>query len=305
MILRKINPDVIVLNYPSPHTGLLGLLEGKLLKKPVVLDFNDLIAQYSRALLNLKRDSFKAKLLILVQDYIVKNSAKIVAPTRFVKDYAISLGVSENKIAIISNGVDSKIFDSNKSDAAKLRSDLHLDNEKLCVYCGRLDGWAGINIILRLCDMARTKELHAKFLLVGGGEGSALQKGNLISLGELSYEKVPAVLAAADVILIPFPNNEVSHAASPLKLFEAMSMQKPVVASRVSGIEEVISDGENGFLAGPDNFEEWIQKLEMVLNSEKFAQNVGQNARKMVEERFDWTLLANQYEEILNAVCLK
>jgi glycosyltransferase involved in cell wall biosynthesis len=304
-ILRKINPDVIVLNYPSPYTGLLGFLEGKLCKKPVTVDFNDLIAQYSGALLNLKKDSFTAKLLVLIQHYIVKNSDKIVAPTRFIKNYTTSLDVSEKKIAVISNGVDTKIFDPNRSNAAKLKNDLHLSSEKLCVYCGRLDGWAGINIILRLCDMAKTKNLDLKFLLVGSGEDRAVQKENLISFGEIPYEKVPAVLTVADVVLIPFPNNEVSHAASPLKLFEGMAMRKPVVASRVSGIEEVISDGQNGFLADPDNIEEWVRKLEMILNSEKLATRVGQNARKTVEQRFDWAFLARRYEEILNACCLK
>jgi spore coat protein SA len=116
---------------------------------------------------------------------------------------------------------------------------------------------------------------------------------------------VPTVLAVADVILIPFPNNEVSHAASPLKLFEGMSMQKPVIASKVSGIEEVISDGQNGFLADPENLEEWIIKLETVLASETLAARVGQNAKRTVEKRFDWTLLAKRYEEILNAVTAK
>jgi len=304
-ILKKINPDVIVLNYPSPYTGLLGFLEGKLCKKPVTVDFNDLIAQYSGALLNLKKDSFTAKLLVLIQHYIVKNSDKIVAPTRFIKNYTTSLDVSEKKIAVISNGVDTKIFDPNRSNAAKLKNDLHLSSEKLCVYCGRLDGWAGMNIILRLCDMAKTKNLDLKFLLVGSGEDRAVQKENLISFGEIPYEKVPAVLTVADVVLIPFPNNEVSHAASPLKLFEGMAMRKPVVASRVSGIEEVISDGQNGFLADPDNIEEWVRKLEMILNSEELATTVGKNARKTVEKEFDWAFLAAHYERILSASCSK
>jgi glycosyltransferase involved in cell wall biosynthesis len=181
---------------------------------------------------------------------------------------------------------------------------LHLTGEKLCVYCGRLDDWAGINIISKLCDMAETRRLKVKFLLAGSGEGGNVKKGNVISLGEVRYERVPAVLGAADAILIPFPNNEVSHAASPLKLFEGMSMQKPVIASRVSGIEEVVSDGQNGFLADPDDLEEWMIKLDTVFASEKLAARVGQNAKRTVE-KFDWDLLAEQYEEILNAAIAK
>jgi len=304
-LLRKIDPDIIILNYPSPHTGLLGLLTGKLWHKPVILDFDDLIAQYTAALLNIRKSSFKAKLLILVQDYIAKNSDQIVAPTHFIKDYTLALGVPTERIFIIPNGADTKSFTPNKPDTLKLRSKLSLKNEKLCAYCGRLDGWAGINIISKLCNIAQTRRLNVKFLLIGSGEGKTVQRRNVIALGEKPYEEVPSILAASDVILIPFPNNEVSHAASPLKLFEGMAMQKPIIASKVSGIEEVVSDGKNGFLADPDNLEEWAQKLETILSSETLAANMGYSAKRTVEEKYDWAFLAKQYEEVLNTVYLK
>ena len=302
-VLRKIDPDVIVLNYPSPYTGLLGFLEGKLWRRKVVVDFNDLIAQYSGALLNLDQESLMVKLLVQVQRFIVRNSDRTIAPTRFIKHYAVSLGVPENKMAVISNGVDTKLFDSNGWDSAKLRGDLHLSKEKLCVYSGRLDRWAGMNILRSLCDSAKMRELDVKFLLVGSGDSEIIRNDNVLYLGETPHEKIPSILAISDVVLIPFPNNEVSHAASPLKLFEGMAMQKPVIASRLSGIQEVVLDGENGFLADPDSPDEWIEKLETVLSSDELAARTGENARRTVEKRFDWNMLAKQCEEVLSALC--
>jgi len=158
---------------------------------------------------------------------------------------------------------------------------------------------------LKICNIARIKKLNTKFVLIGNGARKAVHEENVIFLGKISHEKIPAFLKTADAILIPFPNNEVSHAASPLKLFEGMAMQKPIIAGKVSGIEEIISDGKNGFLADPDNSEEWIKKLEMILDSETLAAEIGQNARRMVQEKFEWSLLAKQYEEILNTVYLK
>lgn len=60
--LVKSKPEIIVLNYPSVHTGLLGFLAAKILRKPCVVDFNDLIAQYTIGLLNLKRTSLLSKM---------------------------------------------------------------------------------------------------------------------------------------------------------------------------------------------------------------------------------------------------
>lgn len=300
--LKKINPDLIILNYPSPYTGLLGFLEGKILNKPVVLDFNDLIAQYTITLLNLKKNSLKAKSLMLIQQLLVKKAQMVIAPTLFIKKYAASLGLSEAKTAIIPNGADTRNFDPQKYNMQQLKTNLGFKNEKLCLYSGRLDGWAGINLILTLSDMASNRKLNVKFLLVGGGESKTAKKENVIFLGEIPHEKIPATLAIADVILIPFPNDEVAHAASPLKLFEAMAMQKPIIASKVSGIQDVVQDGENGFLADPEKITEWIEKLEKILKHEVMAEEIGQNARETIVQQYEWNYVAKKYEEVLALV---
>ena len=303
-IMRKINSDIVVLNYPSPYTGLLGFFEAKLWRKPVILDFNDLIAQYLINLLKLRKDSVKARILILVQHLLAKASAEVVAPTEFIRRYVTSLKVQENKTALIPNGVDTRIFHPNvpRSERKNVR---RYDDERLCIYCGRLDGWAGMNIVFKLADVARSKKMNMKFVLAGSGAERIVSGQNVALLGEVSYEEIPSILKSADVILIPFPNNEVSHAASPLKLFEGMSMQKPVIASRVSGIEDIVTDGENGFLADPDNIEEWATKLETATRSEALSAEMGLKARRTVVERFDWTLLASRFEEVLKSATSK
>ncbi|MGQ9623772.1 MAG: glycosyltransferase family 4 protein [Candidatus Bathycorpusculaceae bacterium] len=292
--LAELKPNVIVLNYPSPYTGLLGFIAGKIWRKPVVLDFNDLIAQYTANLLNLKKDSFKARMLAYIQNYISKNSQRVVAPTSFIKKYAIANRTSAAKVMLIPNGADTQIFNPQKHNNRITKKE-----KKTCLYCGRLDSWAGMNIIAKLCHITHNRKINVKFVLFGSGEQKIQLKENVILCGEHAYEEMPSILAAADIILVPFPNNEISHAASPLKLFEGMAMQKPVIASRVKGIKEVISDGENGFLADPDDIEEWLAKIESVLRSEKDATRIGRNARRTVEEKFNWNRLAKQFEEVL------
>jgi len=292
--LEKIKPDIVVLNYPSPYTGLLGFIAGKIWRKPILLDFNDLIAQYTINLLKIKKHNLKAKMLVYIQNYITKKSTTVVVPTSFIKEYAISNGTPATKVILIPNGADPEIFNPQKYAKKGINK-----IEKVCAYCGRLDSWAGINIIAKLCDVAHNRKVNVKFIIIGGGEGNIPQKENIILYGEIPHEEVPRALTTADIILVPFPNDEISHAASPIKLFEAMAMQKPVIASRVKGIEEVISDGENGFLASPENIEEWITKIEQILRSEENAIHIGQNARKTVQKKFNWDYLATQFEKAL------
>ncbi len=305
-ILAALKPEVVVVNYPSPYTGLVGFAAAKLFRKPVMVDFSDLIAQYTANMLNLKRGCFKARMLIHMQNQIVKNSEFIVAPTTFIKNYALAQGVSVEKVRLIPNGVDAEFFKSERYDGELAKKKLGLFRERTCLYCGRLDAWAGVNMISKLCSAALERKMDVKFVLVGSGEQQkTVWDGNVVLLGEHPYECIPEIIAAADCVLVPFPQNEVSHGASPLKLFEGMAMEKPVIASRVSGIEEVISDGENGYLADPQNVEEWIGKIEKVLKSRKEALNVGRKARKTVEKNFNWSLLAKEFEEALTKLVLK
>ncbi|MDH5754027.1 MAG: glycosyltransferase family 4 protein [Candidatus Bathyarchaeota archaeon] len=297
--IKKIDPQVIVLNYPSVYTGVLGFIIGeKLLRKFVLLDFNDLIAQYTIHLLNLKPRSIAAKICVSIQDFIVKNSDKVIATTNYIKKYALDLAVSDEKIIVIPNGVDAKYFDPQKYAVEHLKSRLNLSDKKICLYCGRLDGWAGMNVVSQLCEVFNARKLDACFVIVGDGKKEKDRFAeDAVVLGEVSYEKVPEILVIADVVLVPFPDTEVSRAASPLKLFEGMAMGKAIVASEVDGIKEVISNQENGVLVNPNNIAEWIKAVTSLLSDSSMAKRIGENARQTVKEKYDWELLAKKYEK--------
>jgi glycosyltransferase involved in cell wall biosynthesis len=116
-------------------------------------------------------------------------------------------------------------------------------------------------------------------------------------VGEVPYGKVPEMLAIADVVLVPFPGNEVSRAASPLKLFEGMAMGKAIVASEVDGIKDVILNQESGVLVKPSDIAAWVEAIADLLNNPSMARRIGGNARRIVKGKYDWKLLAERYEK--------
>lgn len=298
-VIRKliaINPEIIILNYPSIYTGLLGFFSAKFLRRPCVVDFNDLIAQYTIHLLNLKKSGLVGRIIVFIQDFIVKNSSVVITPTNFIKRYAVDLGVKDENIFVVPNGADLRVFDSKIK--SNYRSRLDLNDKKVCLYFGRLDDWAGIHILAELCHLFEQKRPDVKFLIVGGGTKWIEFPRNAVTIKEIPHHNIPNVISMADVVLIPFPENEVSHAASPLKLFEAMAMAKPVVGSRVSGIEEVIQSGYNGLLADPNNLKDWVGAINTILDSESLCMKISQKARESIK-KYDWTILASQFENVL------
>lgn len=287
------NPEIIILNYPSVHTGMLGFFAAKTLRKPCVVDFNDLIAQYTTCLLKIKKTSLIGRVIVFIQDFIVKNSDVVVAPTNFIRKYALNLGVKEEKIFVIPNGVDMEIFNTEIEPSYKLK--LNLQDKKVCIYFGRLDGWAGVHILEEICDIFDQIRLDVKFLIIGDGAEKVKFSKNVITIKEVPHCEVPKIITIADVVLVPFPENDVSHAASPLKLFEGMAMGKAVIASRLSGIQEVIKSGYNGFLVNPNNPKDWCEAIEEILNSKSLQAELSKNAVESAK-KYDWNVLADLFE---------
>ena len=85
---------------------------------------------------------------------------------------------------------------------------------------------------------------------------------------------------------------------SPLTLQEAQLMQKPVAATRVGGIPELMRDSETGFLIEKGDTNGWIDKLTTLLNDESKAKRMGINGREFVEKTFSWDVITRNFIEV-------
>ena len=82
---------------------------------------------------------------------------------------------------------------------------------------------------------------------------------------------------------------------SPLTLQEAQLMKKPVLATNVGGIPELMKDNETGYLINKGDDKGWIEKISLLLNDEKKSHQMGLNGRKFVEENFNWDVIARKF----------
>jgi glycosyltransferase involved in cell wall biosynthesis len=89
----------------------------------------------------------------------------------------------------------------------------------------------------------------------------------------------------------------------PVVALEAMSSGKPVVASKVGGIPELVNNNENGILVSPGNVEQIVQALLRLLENQSLRNRMGELGRKTVEEKFDWKkisqLYLNEFESLM------
>lgn len=86
---------------------------------------------------------------------------------------------------------------------------------------------------------------------------------------------------------------------SPLTLQEAQLMKKPVIATKVGGIPELMKENETGYLIKKGDFEGWNEKIEVLINDQEKMRKMGLSGRKFIEENFSWNIIASKFVQDL------
>lgn len=117
---------------------------------------------------------------------------------------------------------------------------------------------------------------------------------NMSLLGWLSRFEVQELLESGDIFILPSGVD-----AFPRSLKEASLMEKPIIASNVGGIPEIVKDNETGYLCNIDDADQWIRKIRFLLDNPNVARKFGKNAREFVVNTFNWRKIAESFSENL------
>jgi glycosyltransferase involved in cell wall biosynthesis len=239
------------------------------------------------------------------------NADAIVVISSVLKNQLVELGVPPNRITVIPNGVDAEKY-SPRVDGSSGRKELHLEGKFVIGYAGTFGQWHGITVLAEAVKHVVQKNSDAHFLFIGDGvlrseverilARDGVQHAVTIT-GMMPHHAVPPLLAACDTLVISAINNpDVPFFQSPIKLFEYMAMQKPVVASRVGQIADVIDDGVNGLLVDEKNPELLAEKILTLAADHNLCRRISDAARRDAVEKYSWIenarAVVNLYEKI-------
>lgn len=177
-------------------------------------------------------------------------------------------------------------------------------------YAGHLYPWKGVDVLLQ----ALSQLPDVDGLIVGGHPGEPdLERtkalaGTLGISGRVTFAglvrpgNVPALIATADVLVLPNTATSISTAyTSPLKLFEYMAAGKPIVASGLPSIREVLRDGESAVLVEPGNADALAAGIRHVLDDKALAERVAHTAFELAAS-YGWDRRAERLEALFEAV---
>jgi len=227
-----------------------------------------------------------------------------VTVSDLLKQDLVAKGTRPERVVTIYNGIKLEDFQPAKV-STDVRSRLRLPVELPVVgIIARLHPVKGHGIFLRAARQVLKELPQARFLIVGSGfhrpwieaevERLGLKK-NVIFTGFM--EDIPGVLAALDVLVI----SSLSEGFG-LTAVEAMAMEVPVVATRVGGLPEIITDGENGLLVPAGDAGALAKKILWLLENPVAGENMAKKGRATVEEKFTIQGMAQQTQALYDGL---
>jgi len=232
----------------------------------------------------------------------IKGADKIFVINKGLKDYAVEMGGSANKISVIPAGVDLEKFNP-RVDGLSIREKYGIKKDDILLFfMGWIYDFSGMKEVAE--SLSTTDNENIKLMIVGEGDlYEALLKmkseknlnGKLILTGQIPFEEIPEHIAAADICLLPAYKNEIMMNIVPIKVYEYMAMGKLVITTKLPGVMKEFSEG-NGIIYVDKPEDALWRGVELIEGGE--LQEHGSKARGFVEN-CGWGNVVGEFEGIL------
>jgi glycosyltransferase involved in cell wall biosynthesis len=237
---------------------------------------------------------FRSQLLLMLRH---NRYERLICISEALKSECVKFGFPREKLITLHSGV--TISNEKLEERMLVRTKMGISAlGPLIMYSGSLHPGKGINTIIELSKL-RPKYL---FVILGGSEIEFRQfcsapTSNLFHFPQVPHESVFSYLAAADIFILPFSTSTTLKFHSPLKLFEYLSVGRPIIASNTWGIREIISHMENGILVNPDNVQEFATFADIIISDPALSARLSNNGLKTAQ-MYTWETRARKIVDL-------
>jgi len=271
--------------------------------KPVVLTTHSFYPKYQKSLVKavkqtiLKFDPYS--MLYGIRCFALKYVDKIVCLSEPEKKFLLSeFDLPQHKMVVIPNGVD---LTRSKKPSYNFRKQHKIPSEFMLLYVGQLIKIKGLTCLLRAlkiildagfdCALVIITYNRRENVMAEARKLGVHKKVYLFDYFEQYLSDVDLISAyrACDVFILPSLTESL-----PTVLLEAMMCEKPVIATNVGGIPELVSDNHNGFLVKPMDAHALAEKTIRLLESPSKRKRMGENGYLLVKQKYDWNILVSR-----------
>jgi glycosyltransferase involved in cell wall biosynthesis len=217
----------------------------------------------------------------------------IICPSNVTRDYIASLGLDRKRVTVIPNGVSPSDFSPSPLPSRKGRVPVLL-------YIGTLADWQGLDVVIKALPKILEK-LPVQLRVVGRGRSRQRKllakqirklgvEGNVIIQPAVPHHEVPAMIAEADICLAPLGLNDrnVTQGACPIKVLEYMASSRPLIASNMPIVRELVREDVDALLFSPSDPDDLARQVLVLLNDYDLSKRLADSATERAMTKFTW-----------------
>jgi len=235
-------------------------------------------------------------------------SDAVICPSNVTRDYIVSLGLNRKLVTVIPNGVSPSDFTPSPLPSRDGRIPVLL-------YIGTLADWQGIEVLIKALPKilehnsvrlqiigrgrSRQRKILSKQIRKLGLEGSVSVRPGV------PHHEIPALISESDICIAPLGLNDrnVTQGACPIKVLEYMAASRPLVASNLPIVRELLREDVDGLLFSPNDPDDLARQISALLHDEALSKRLADSATQRVLTKFTWheaqKKLLKVYEKLL------
>jgi glycosyltransferase involved in cell wall biosynthesis len=220
-------------------------------------------------------------------------SDAIICPSNVTRDYIASLGLNRKLVTVIPNGVSASDFSPSPLPVRDGRIPVLL-------YIGTLADWQGLEIVIKA--LPKILEQHPIRLHIVGRGRSRQRKilskqirklgveGSVTVQPAIPHHEIPALIAESDICVAPLGLNDrnVTQGACPIKVLEYMAAGRPLLASNMPIVRELVREDVDALLFSPSDSDDLARQVLALLNDFELSKRLAESASKRALTKFTW-----------------
>jgi glycosyltransferase involved in cell wall biosynthesis len=290
-LIKKNNYDLSHSFFAVP-TGVLSLLFKWQFKLSYIVSLRGSdVPNYS------ERFAKMYKFLTPIIKLVWKNAVHVVTNSKGLTELA-KKSAPQQKFLQIFNGVDTEFYQPGSRTEKERREEFKI------LLASRLSKRKGFRYAIKAFAKLQKKYSNIS-MVIAGGEGNAMTelreqvaqlklKNKIKFTGAYLKKESPRIYTKADVFVMPSFNEGMSN-----NLLEAMASGLPVLMTPTGGAEELIKNGENGYLIKMKDVDSIVKKLEILINNPQKCEKLGRSSRRLAET-LSWKSVADKYIALYN-----
>lgn len=263
---------------------------------PFITTYHGLVSKENKSI-DSKKLTMQYRLFYYISKFIervtLKKSKNLIVVSESLKEDIIEISDNNKQFTLIPNGVNiPKIFEN-------------IDPKmNLITFVGRVEKTKGVKDLI---DAIENIDENIKCAIIGDGEyrkqiseyvnSNHKLRDRVWFLGSLASEDVSKWIQVSKVVVLPS-----YYETQGIVLLEANAHKKPVIASNINGINEIIQDGVNGLLFEKGNSVDLNSKIKQIINDTELANKLGENGYEIVKKEYAWDNIVVETEKVYNKI---